>query len=718
MRNRRDDAWVVLLGGLLLLGASLIFMVASETFFLPVLMALATAAAVWMRRPLPGSTRTYVWTPVACVLVAIAVGSETFFIQESGFILPTEKYAPIGIGIGMAALFLRQSDWTVAVVVTSAYLTSLLCGAPLQITPGFRTLFLSVALVQLVLFAGLMMTYSRWRSQQSCPRRRRVDPLRLFVTAGVALAAVGLMFGLQYGFFAAYRYTEQRLPEWMMRRMQPRGQWFERTSDLWRPLPAGFMDRRGVTLRVESKTVPGYLRGYAFDAYSAGKWQGESPGRELAYDDAYSGDDLRTPFIREAGTNGVDPARRMTIYTAAGFKTKALLVPGVSRGFRLVAESLAEDGNGALEPELWERVGGYVVDGIAPSWASAAQADRGVGGTNRAVYLSVPAGVTGAVVRAVDAALEGRVGTVTARETGQLIEHYFQMGYRYELGVRMQRGKVDPVEQFLETHRAGHCELFASATVLMLRQVGIPARYVTGCMAMERHPSKRYWVARENSAHAWVEAYDVTSQSWFLVEPTPPDGRPASRDRFGWFAAQLDLLRMRWSQFRSLLAQGALILWIMEARDGVVTALLWLVTSVPGIGLILSGGAAAIWWARRQQRARRGLQHHLRHLLYQLERTLSRTGHRRRGDETLREFADRIAEEAGDAAGLLRRYEALRYNSGQQAGAEVAQLEEAISAFCKRKGAAGGRPGGRLEGEAGLARTEAGLARTKGGCDE
>lgn len=279
--------------------------------------------------------------------------------------------------------------------------------------------------------------------------------------------------------------------------------------------------------------------------------------------------------------------------------------------------------------------------------------------------------------------------------------------------------KIDPVEQFLETHHAGHCELFASATVLMLRHLGIPARYVTGCVAMEQHPSKRYWVARENTAHAWVEAYDEASRSWFLVEPTPPDGRPAARKRFGWFASHLDALRMHWSKFRSLLAQGAFAQWFLVARDGIVGVTLWLVTTVPGIGLILSGGAAAIWWARRQQRARRGLQHHLRHLLYQLERTLSRAGHRRRGDETLREFADRIAEEAGDAAGLLRRYEALRYNSGQQAGAEVAQLEEAISAFCKRKGAAGERPGGRGRGRpspnGGRPRPNGGRLRPNGG---
>jgi hypothetical protein len=39
---------------------------------------------------------------------------------------------------------------------------------------------------------------------------------------------------------------------------------------------------------------------------------------------------------------------------------------------------------------------------------------------------------------------------------------------------------VDPVESFLLGEHAGHCELFASSAVLLLRLRGVPARYVTG----------------------------------------------------------------------------------------------------------------------------------------------------------------------------------------------------------------------------------------------
>ena len=37
-----------------------------------------------------------------------------------------------------------------------------------------------------------------------------------------------------------------------------------------------------------------------------------------------------------------------------------------------------------------------------------------------------------------------------------------------------------PLARFLLRTRSGHCEYFATATVLLLRQLGIPARYAVG----------------------------------------------------------------------------------------------------------------------------------------------------------------------------------------------------------------------------------------------
>ena len=65
------------------------------------------------------------------------------------------------------------------------------------------------------------------------------------------------------------------------------------------------------------------------------------------------------------------------------------------------------------------------------------------------------------------------------------------------------------------------CEFFASASVLILRSAGVPARYVTGYVADEFDTKDDVWVARHRDAHAWVEAYDDQTKTWFPVESTP-----------------------------------------------------------------------------------------------------------------------------------------------------------------------------------------------------
>lgn len=77
---------------------------------------------------------------------------------------------------------------------------------------------------------------------------------------------------------------------------------------------------------------------------------------------------------------------------------------------------------------------------------------------------------------------------------------------------------ADPVEYFLTESRRGYCMHFASAAVLMLREMGVPARYVSGYTA-ETRPGWRVDVP-DHAAHAWVEVY-VDGYGWHPVEVTP-----------------------------------------------------------------------------------------------------------------------------------------------------------------------------------------------------
>jgi transglutaminase-like putative cysteine protease len=70
----------------------------------------------------------------------------------------------------------------------------------------------------------------------------------------------------------------------------------------------------------------------------------------------------------------------------------------------------------------------------------------------------------------------------TVLDRALAIERYLRENHEYSLTLSpYRRGATrDPIEAFLFEHRFGHCELFASAMVLMCRAVGVPARLTEG----------------------------------------------------------------------------------------------------------------------------------------------------------------------------------------------------------------------------------------------
>jgi transglutaminase-like putative cysteine protease len=104
----------------------------------------------------------------------------------------------------------------------------------------------------------------------------------------------------------------------------------------------------------------------------------------------------------------------------------------------------------------------------------------------------------------------------------------------------------DPIGHFLFQRRQGHCELFSSAMVLMLRTLGIPARNVTGYFGGQR-TAGGYYAVRAGDAHSWVEAY-FPGAGYARFDPTPPSDRGSVQDG-AWAKLVLlwDTLQQRWS---------------------------------------------------------------------------------------------------------------------------------------------------------------------------
>ncbi|MCX7600228.1 MAG: transglutaminase domain-containing protein, partial [Armatimonadetes bacterium] len=79
----------------------------------------------------------------------------------------------------------------------------------------------------------------------------------------------------------------------------------------------------------------------------------------------------------------------------------------------------------------------------------------------------------------------------------------------------------DPVDFFLFDSHRGHCVHFASATVLLCRCIGLPARFVSGYLEGDAQSTPDVYLVRAKDAHAWAEVF-IPRTGWVEVDPTPP----------------------------------------------------------------------------------------------------------------------------------------------------------------------------------------------------
>jgi hypothetical protein len=111
--------------------------------------------------------------------------------------------------------------------------------------------------------------------------------------------------------------------------------------------------------------------------------------------------------------------------------------------------------------------------------------------------------------------------------------------FRYSLDLPAPALGLTALETFLLKERAGHCEYFATAAVLLLRAAGIPARYATGFSVSEYSPLEGAYVARRRHAHAWALAW--LDGHWQDFDATPPDWTSFEEERTPWYQGLGDL---------------------------------------------------------------------------------------------------------------------------------------------------------------------------------
>ncbi len=283
--------------------------------------------------------------------------------------------------------------------------------------------------------------------------------------------------------------------------------------------------------------------------------------------------------------------------------------------------------------------------------------------------LMVPEGIR---PRLTQIAEQYGVGGTTPFDRLEHIAEVLRTRYHYALRFRRTRRR-DPVVDFLDTNRQGHCEYFASALALLGRAAGVPTRVIGGYRVAERNPFGNYFVVREKNAHAWIEAWDP-SRGWVTLDATPASEMPQNQAHESrWTVALGDGVAVLAGRVRDWYGART-----SEQLLGVALTLLvgWLAwrtwrgrSEVGEVVTKAQGDAPLPCWAA-------------------LSAALSKRGMVRAPHETLEAYAARVAstdlltpELRAAGASAIRGYAAVRYGEEGDAEAMVRQTNEVVRAL-------------------------------------
>jgi hypothetical protein len=105
------------------------------------------------------------------------------------------------------------------------------------------------------------------------------------------------------------------------------------------------------------------------------------------------------------------------------------------------------------------------------------------------------------------------------------IQNYLRESVPYDIDSPMPAEGQDVVDYFLFEAPSGFCTYYASSMVVMLRELGIPARLVTGYASGRYILEQGVFQVWGNQVHAWVEVY-FPQYGWIPFEPTPSQEVP------------------------------------------------------------------------------------------------------------------------------------------------------------------------------------------------
>ncbi|MDB6112886.1 MAG: transglutaminase-like enzyme predicted cysteine protease [Pedosphaera sp.] len=365
--------------------------------------------------------------------------------------------------------------------------------------------------------------------------------------------AVGMAIGFGYlgqlGIVQLQRLVEGYTPQWLS---GSAGRGFDPTHTRTEIGQIGRIKTSGkIVIRLDPKSdpAPNYLREASYRAYSSGVWHAGSSKNDFVGLGAEA--DLTSWVLQPRKINST--AVNMACYLDGG-KGLLPLPTGCGRLENLAAYVLEKNSAGAV---LATGPGLVIFDAhYGPGPTIDSPANTNLVSTNE--DLAVPSSEEPALDQVIsDLHLTAGQGPERAK---RVINGFFQDKFSYSLWQRPAKAmstNETPLTRFLLRSHSGHCEYFATATVLLLRKLGIPARYAVGYAVHEATSGSKY-VVRLRDAHAWCLVWNDKDKAWHDFDTTPAswveaENRRASALQFlsdGWSRLTFELSKLRWGQTR------------------------------------------------------------------------------------------------------------------------------------------------------------------------
>lgn len=368
-----------------------------------------------------------------------------------------------------------------------------------------------------------------------------------------------------------------------------------------------------------NEKLPLLLREASYNSYLTTSWvASESPLEKVASPIEYTWNltDVTTTV----------PLRNMQVKQYTKDTMAMLKLPLGARGItNLAADKLKKNGLGAVMIEDGESYINYDI-----SYSKDSVVDE----PPNHFDLEVPKVERPALRTIID---ELQLNRLPASEVISKIENYFDSNFSYTLNHTGQGERETPLAHFLLDRKAGHCELFATATVLLLRECGIPARYAIGYSASEYSYLEEQIVVRHRHGHAWTLVF--VNNTWQNLDTT-------SSNWLDYEEEQVSPLEYIWDLFAYIRVRFAEINWRDPVTMSVITILMLIVLAIM-IRRRLKG-------KKKTQRVKIGqtkekLKLHKKGIdspFYMLEQAIAEHGYARHRDEALTTWSTRVQKAA------------------------------------------------------------------------